>query len=414
MGTAARRQPQGLARVNRTNGLARGLQYAYAPSSLMPLASGVVTSAAALDVNTVRSGGGSIVLPQISVGTEGTILLHAQLIGNSTFQYFYDGATGVARDLLYSYNDNLSCGWYINGQLIQDAPGSLSGLITSVPAPVILRWTANSQQAFRGNKLIASVTVALSGGSSRSIKLLSKNTNAEMLTSGGISGFAQWNRALSDTEVSALATNPWQIFDASNQPIYAVAAASTATGTSAGTSTASATSQSLASGTATAAGTSTATAVGSTASTSSATGTAAGTSTASAAGTSTRTSQATAAGASTASATGASTSAGSAVATAAGTSTAAATGSALAQGAGTAAGTSAAAAVSPSVSNAVGTATGSSTAIAYLFAAVPASAAPQEYFLTLINGTSPYFRSALNGKDVNFRAPLLDTNIYTG
>jgi hypothetical protein len=252
MAQFARTQPQGLARINRSNPLTRGLQIAILPGIPVNVANGkplsfdsplpiVATprgnafswaSASGDAVNTgyanpsASSHSGIIFMRTASVGSSAQTILDSRVSANNGFSFYTLNGGGTFPNQTVT---------------LQYTHGGISDYQLSIPVPagVNTDFVAIGFSAVIGTRLrsfglgqfLQQISIGGINQSSDAIRLgrgVFFNQNPASYNSNLI---LYWNRELSDAEHAAIAANPWQLFDAPSQTQFPRAAA--ASGTSA-------------------------------------------------------------------------------------------------------------------------------------------------------------------------------------
>lgn len=246
--TGMRYQPQGLLRIDRANGLARGLRLVSLPgvNAGTDLASGAAATVtgtrratypggvtcgfgSALGVN----GADRIATPLTGALTERSVFVRARRNGNggANVGRLYDKSVGTAGQMAYwdANAQALTYHMFVNGsERLVRAPGS------AVAASMGRDFDILITHAFAGNR--STVCIYVDGALSITQEIDGALTDAPttVLSIGnrgdGIRGWdgtialvEAWDRVLTPDEARELSTNPWQIFAAVDDDDFAAA-----------------------------------------------------------------------------------------------------------------------------------------------------------------------------------------------
>jgi len=246
--TGMRYQPQGLLRIDRANGLARGLRLVSMPgmNAGTDLASGAAASVtgtrratypggltcgfgSALGVN----GADRIATPLTGALVERSVFVRARRNGNGGVNVgrLYDKSVGTAGQMAYwdANAQALTYHMFVNGsERLVRAPGSAAAASVGRDFDILIT------HAFAGNRSTVSIYVDGALSITQDIDGALTDAPTTVLSIGnrgdGIRGWdgtialvEAWDRVLTPDEARELSTNPWQIFAAVDDDDFAAA-----------------------------------------------------------------------------------------------------------------------------------------------------------------------------------------------
>lgn len=243
-----RYQPQGLLRIDRANGLARGLRLVSLPG--VNAGTDMVSGAAATVTGTRRAtypggvtcgfgsalgvnGADRIATPLTGALTERSVFVRARRNGNGGVNVgrLYDKSVGTAGQMAYwdANAQALTYHMFVNGsERLLRAPGSAAAASVGRDFDILIT------HAFAGNRSTVSIYVDGALSVTQDIDGALTDAPTTVLSIGnrgdGIRGWdgsialvEAWDRVLTAGEARELSTNPWQIFAAVDDDDFAAA-----------------------------------------------------------------------------------------------------------------------------------------------------------------------------------------------